>query len=84
MAHTLTPSVWTLRTGPQHIVVPDPYTFVATVFRCGDTAYVMGGCGAWDNADRTPVCDELREMGFRAVRFERIRDGRLDAHEVTL
>ena len=71
---TLTPIVWTVRSGPAHTEYGDPYEGVATVQRCGDEAHVSA---AKDLCFEDQVClsQKLREMGFRAIVFERVKGG---------
>jgi hypothetical protein len=72
---TLTPIVWTVRTGPAHEGYGDPYEGVATVQRCGDVAHVSAACGKLPIADWRELDRTLREMGFAAIVFERVKDG---------
>ena len=74
---TLTPIVWTVRSGPAHAEYGDPYEGVATVQRCGDVAHVSAACGKLPMSDQIELCRTLREMGFTAIEFERVRDGAL-------
>ena len=74
---TLTPIVWTVRTGPAHEGYGDTYEGVATVQRCGDVAHVSAACGKLPVTDQCELSKRLREMGFGAIVFERVRDGEL-------
>ena len=74
---TLTPIVWTVRTGPQHTGYGAPYDGVATVQRCGDVAHVSAACGALPLDAQVELSRTLREMGFSAIVFERVKDGSL-------
>ena len=74
---TLTPIVWTVRTGPQHAAYGDPYEGVATVQRCGDVAHVSAACGKLPMTDQVELSRVLREMGFTAIVFERVVDGEM-------
>ena len=73
---TLTPIVWTVRSGPAHEAYGDPYEGVATVQRCGDEAHVSAAKDLCF-ADQVCLSKKLREMGFRAIVFERVRGGEL-------
>lgn len=73
---TLTPIVWQVRTGPEHAKYGDPYEGVATVQRCGDVAHVSAACGRLPLGDQVELLRVLREMGFAAIVFERIKGGR--------
>lgn len=72
---TLTPIVWTVRTGPAHECYGDPYEGVATVQRCGDAAHVSAACGALPLTDQCELSRLLRGMGFTAIVFERQSNG---------
>lgn len=72
---TLTPIVWTVRTGQDHAEYGDPYEGVATVQRCGEVAHVSAACGALPVSDQVELSRKLREMGFCAIVFERVKDG---------
>lgn len=72
---TITPIVWTVRTGPQHAAYGDPYEGVATVQRCGDVAHVSAACGRLPLGDQVELSRVLREMGFVAIEFDRSKDG---------
>ena len=72
---TLTPIVWTVRTGSEHAQYGDPYDGVATVQRCGDVAHVSAACGRLPIDAQIELCRTLREMGFTAIEFERSKDG---------
>lgn len=72
---TLTPILWTVRTGAQHTGYGAPYDGVATVQRCGDVAHVSAACGKLPLGDQAELSRMLREMGFVAVVFERIKAG---------
>jgi len=72
---TLTPIVWTVRTGQEHTGYGDPYEGVATVQRCGDVAHVSAACGVLPISDQCELSKRLREMGFAAIVFERVKDG---------
>lgn len=72
---TLTPIVWTVRSGPAHAEYGDPYDGVATVQRCGDVAHVSAACGRLPITDQIELCRTLREMWFTAIEFERSKDG---------
>ena len=74
---TFTPIVWAVRCGPQHDEYGDPYEGVATVQRCVDVAHVSAACGKLPIADQIELCWTLRDMGFAAIEFERVRDGAL-------
>lgn len=74
---TLTPIVWTVRTGLAHEAYGDPYDGVATVQRCGDVAHVSAACGKLPISDQIELCRVPREMGFSAIVFERAKDGAL-------
>lgn len=74
---TLTPITWTVRSGPAHAEYGDPYEGVATVQRCGAVAHVSAACGKLPMSDQIELCRALREMGFAAIEFERVRDGAL-------
>ena len=74
---TPTPITWTVRCGPAHDEYGDPYDGVATVQRCGDVAHVSAACGKLPMSDQIELCRTLREMGFAAIEFERVRDGAL-------
>lgn len=74
---TLTPIVWTVRCGGVHARYGDPYDGVATVQRCGEAAHVSAACGALPLAEQVELSRVLREMGFAAVVFERIKDGEI-------
>ena len=74
---TLTPIVWQVRTGTAHESYGDPYDGVATVQRCGDVAHVSAACGRLPMSDQIELCRTLREMGFAAIEFERVKDGAL-------
>ena len=74
---TLTPILWTVRTGLAHEQYGDPYEGVATVQRCGDVAHISAACGKLPMSDQIELCRTLREMGFAAIEFERVRDGAL-------
>lgn len=74
---TLTPIVWQVRTGPEHAAYGDPYEGVATIQRCGDVAHVSAACGKLPMTDQVELTRALREMGFRAIVFERPRDGEM-------
>ena len=79
MGASLTPVVWTLRTGELHDRYGDPYDAVATVTRMpDDTAYVSGAVtrdGVILRHMRKAVLAALKDAGFKRVEFERI-DGR--------
>lgn len=72
---TLTPITWTVRCGNSHAAYGDPYDGVATVQACGDVAHVSAACGKLPMADQVELCRMLRERGFVAIEFERVRDG---------
>ena len=72
---TFTPITWTVRAGTAHEQYGDPYDGVATVQRCGDVAHVSAACGRLPITDQIELCRTLREMGFRAIEFERSKDG---------
>lgn len=74
---TLTPITWTVRCGPYHEQYGDSYDGVATVQRCGDEAHVSAACGRLPVEAQIELCRALREMGFTAIVFERVRDGAL-------
>lgn len=74
---SLTPIVWTVRTGQDHAAYGDPYDGVATVQRCGDVAHVSAACGKLPISDQVELSKRLREMGFAAIVFERAKDGSL-------
>ena len=74
---TITPIVWTVRTGPAHTGYGAPYVGVATVQRCGDVAHVSAACGALPLTDQCELSRLLRGMGFTAVVFERVKDGEM-------
>ena len=74
---TLTPIVWTVRCGPEHDGYGAPYEGVATVQRCGDVAHVSAACGRLPIHDQVELSRLLRGMGFMAIVFERIKDGKL-------
>lgn len=74
---TLTPITWTVRTGPAHTGYGAPYDGVATVQRCGDVAHVSAACGKLPISDQVELSKRLREMGFVAVVFERVKDGEM-------
>ena len=77
MSLTLTPIIWTVRCGGDHAQYGDPYEGVATVQRCGDVAHVSAACGALPISDQCELSRMLREMGFAAVVFERVKDGEM-------
>lgn len=72
---TLTPIVWTVRSGPAHAEYGDPYEGVATVQRCGAMAHVSAACGRLPVDAQIELCRELKGMGFSAIVFERVKDG---------
>ena len=74
---TLTPIVWTVRTGSEHEQYGDPYEGVATVQRCGDVAHVSAACGRLPMTDQVELSRTLREMGFVAIVFERAVKGEM-------
>ena len=74
---TLTPILWTVRTGSEHAQYGDPYEGVATVQRCGDEAHVSAACGKLPMTDQVELSRVLREMGFTAIVFERVVDGEM-------
>ena len=74
---TLTPILWTVRTGAEHTGYGAPYDGVATVQRCGDVAHVSAACGKLPVTDQAELSKRLREMGFSAIVFERVKDGSL-------
>ena len=74
---SLTPILWTVRTGPHHTGYGAPYDGVATVQRCGDVAHVSAACPKFPLADQVELSRMLREMGFSAIVFERIKDGQV-------
>lgn len=73
---TLTPTSWTVRSGPSHAQYGDPYDGVATVQRCGDVAHVSAACGKLPIADQMELSRLLRGMGFAAIVFELVMDGK--------
>lgn len=77
MSLTITPIVWTVRTGQCHAEYGDPYDGVATVQRCGDVAHVSAACGALPISDQVELSRALREMGFCEIVFERVKDGEM-------
>ena len=77
---TLTPLVWTVRTGPAHEGYGDPYDGVATVQRCGDVAHVSAACGKLPIADQIELSRELGKMGFCSISFERVKDGEFSTY----
>lgn len=74
---TITPIVWTVRTGPQHEGYGDPYEGVATVQRCGDAAHVSAACGRLPLGYQVELSRMLRGMGFSAIVFERVKNGKM-------
>ena len=74
---TLTPIVWTVRSGHAHAEYGDPYEGVATVQRCGDEAHVSAACGRLPIEAQIELCRELKGMGFSAIVFERLKDGKM-------
>lgn len=74
---TLTPIIWTVRIGPDHLIYGDPYDGVATVQRCGDVAHVSAACGKLPIDAQIELSKELTIMGFTKVVFERIKDGKI-------
>ena len=74
---TLTPIVWTVRSGPAHAEYGDQYEGVATVQRCGGVAHVSAACGKLPIGDQVELCRELKGMGFSAIVFELVKDGEM-------
>ena len=74
---TITPITWTVRCGPSHAEYGDPYEGVATVLQCGDVAHVSAACGRLQMADQVELSRMLREIGFSAIVFERVRNGEM-------
>ena len=74
---TITPITWTVRCGSGHAQYGDPYEGVATVQRCGDVAHVSAACGALPICEQVKLSRELKEMGFSAIVFERVKDGEM-------
>ena len=74
---TLTPIVWTVRTGSEHAQYGDPYAGVAVVQRCGDEAHVSAACPQFPLVDQVELSKTLREMGFVAIVFERAVKGEM-------
>lgn len=75
---TLTPIVWTVRTGKEHRIYGDPYDGVATVQRCGDVAHISGACHSLPLKDQIELSRKLKSLGFVAVVFERIKNGEIN------
>jgi hypothetical protein len=73
---TLTPIVWTVRTGHAHAAYGDPYEGVATVQRCGESAHVSAACGKLPIDAQIELSRELARMGFKSIVFERFKDGK--------
>lgn len=72
---TLTPIVWTVRTGKEHRMYGDPYEGVATVQMCGDVAHISAACNNLPLRDQVELSRKLKSLGFVAVIFERIKNG---------
>lgn len=74
---TLTPITWTARVGPEHTRYGLPYEGVATIQRCGDSAYVSAACGNFPLEDQIELSKLLKEIGFTSIIFERIKHGKV-------
>ena len=66
-----------MRCGPSHAEYGDDYEGVATVQACGDVAHVSAACGRLPLTDQVELSRMLREMGFVAIVFERVKDGKM-------
>jgi len=78
MSVTITPTNWTIRAGPEHTKYGEPYELVATVLSPHpEEAWIIGACCALSMRDATEIEQRLRGMGFRVVRWQRVRDGEM-------
>ena len=77
MSLTITPITWTVRCGDQHKQYGDPYLVVATIQRCGDVAHVSAVCGYLPLCEQAELRQHLRTLGFAAVVFERVKNGKM-------
>jgi hypothetical protein len=75
MAVTLEPVVFVVRAGPEHNKHGDPYTDSGTLLISGDVAFLAGVTADAVWPVREQFIDELRKLGVRTLKGQRIKNG---------